>query len=209
MQRRKFLRTASAITIGIAGLAGCGSPGPGVEDGEGTPAGEGTDAVGTEPAAGTEAPAGTTAPGAESPAGTMVAGTETPAGMTAAGGADIEGMVGEVPQGLQVTNTQLTESAEGARVTGVIENTGDQAFEEVEVQVTLLDDNDEIIGQFFHNTEEAEASSLEAGQQWEFSVDLQEAELANVTRYRVDVDGDIDQNVDIDLGVGTETTTPG
>jgi hypothetical protein len=72
-------------------------------------------------------------------------------------------MVGKTPDNIKVSNTQLQRSGGDAVVTGNIENAGDQLLEEVEVQVTLLDDNDEIIGQFFHDTEQAEMESLDAG----------------------------------------------
>lgn len=116
------------------------------------------------------------------------------------GAADVEGMVGETPDGVQVSNTQLQLSGGEAVVTGTVENTGDQAIEEVEVQVTLLDDNDEPIGQFFHDTDQAEVESIEPGATWDFSVSFPEEDLEDAASYRIDADTSIDQNVDFDVG---------
>lgn len=180
MERRKFLGKTAVLTAGVAGLAGCGSPG--------------------EPADGTD----TEFVDDETEMGT---GTEAGAETGTGGAADLNGMVGETPDNVQVSNTQLQRSGGDAVVTGTVENTGDETLEEVEVQVTLLDENDEIIGQFFHDTEEAELESLEAGATWDFSVSFSEDDLEDAASYRIDVDGEIDENVDFDMGSETETST--
>jgi len=221
MDRRKFLQTVSAVAVGTTALAGCGSPGPGAEngtDGVDEPlvdtepeAGDGIDA-GTETEAGmgaeTETEAGMGAE-TETEAG-MGAETETEAGMagtTTAGVPDLDEMLGETPEGIEVSNTELTRDFEQIQVTGTVENTGDQTFDEVEVAVTLLDDNDELIGQFFHDTEEAEVESLEPGAQWDFTVDFPAEDAEDAARYRIDVDTTIDEVIDIDLGDDTATGT--
>ncbi|PSP85448.1 hypothetical protein BRC78_07590 [Halobacteriales archaeon QH_8_68_33] len=132
--------------------------------------------------------------------------TETDVAETTADVPDLEEREGTTPEGIEVSDTELERDMDLIRVTGTVENTGDETFEEVEVQVTLLDDNDEIIGQFFHDTEEAEVESLEPDAQWEFSVDFPGEDTEDAAAYRVDVDTEIDDNVDIDIG-GTDTPT--
>ena len=199
MQRRTFLRSTSVATLGITLLAGCGSPGPSPDDGDGTETELGGGETETEMGGETE-----TEMGGETET-EMGGETETEMG----GDLDLDGMVGEVPEGIEVSNTALGRTDGSARVTGVVENTGDQAFEEVEVQATLLDDNDEILGQFFHDTEQAEVSSLEPGQQWEFSIDFPEEDLEDAASYRIDVDTEIDENVDFEIDTETETAAGG
>lgn len=173
MQRRNFLGKTAVLTAGIAGLAGCGSPdGPANESEAGTD----TEAVGTDTEMGSE--------------------TESAAETETGDSIDIEGMVGESPDNIEVSNTELQLADGNAVVTGTIENTGDQMIDQVEVQVTLLDDNDELIGQFFHDTEQSEMDSLDAGATWDFSVSFPEEDLEDAASYRVDVDTNIDQNVD-------------
>ena len=77
------------------------------------------------------------------------------------------------------------------------------------MQVTLLDDTDDILGEFFDNTEgEGFEPPLEPGESWQFSVDLPRADIGQAAQYRIDVDANIDDNVDLGLG-GTETETGG
>jgi len=194
MERRKFLGKMTVLTAGIAGLAGCGSPD---EPAEGT--GTETEIGGDETA--TEIGGDETA--------TEIGGdeTETETETGTEGATDLEGMVGETPDNIEVSDTQLQQSGGEAVVTGTVENTGEESIEEVEVQVTLLDDNDEIIGQFFHDTEEAEVESLEAGATWDFSVSFPGEDLEDAAAYRIDVDTEIDDNVDFGTGTETETTT--
>lgn len=232
MDRRTFIQSISAVAVGTTALAGCGSPGPGAEngtdgalDGDGDGDGLGTE-VGEEPMVGTDTEAGDggvgteteAGPGTDTPAGAetptetgMEAGTETETGMegtaTTAGTPDLDETLGGTPEGIEVSNTELTRSVEQIQVTGTLENTGDQTFDEVEVAVTLLDDNDEIIGQFFHDTEEAEVESLEPDGEWEFTVDFPAEDAEDAAGYRIDVDTTIDQIIDIDIGNDTDTTT--
>ena len=129
---------------------------------------------------------------------------------------DLTEVIGGAPSGIQVTNTQLNrvdQGDAGARVTGVVENTGNNTYEELEIQATLFDDTDDVLGTYFDNTERAEAENvapLEPGEQWEFSVDFPRADLGNAVRYRLDVDAEIDNQVyDPADGTGTPSAYAG
>lgn len=213
MQRRKFVKATSIAALG--GLtAGCmgngGDGGDGGAEPTDTPEPDDTPEL-TDTPEPTDTPEATDTPeptDTAEPTDTTEPGTEE----TTAGAGEIEGTVGETPEGIEVTSTSFESQGDGnATITGVIENTGDQTYEELEVQATLFDDNDEVLGQFFHNTEEAEAGDLtpfEPGDQWEFTVEFESADLSSVIRYRVDVDAEIDDSV-FDVGERTETTTAG
>lgn len=123
----------------------------------------------------------------------------------------MKSVIGNTPEDIEVRDIQLfIQGDTNVRITGAIKNTSDQDFEELEVQATLIDDEDDILGKWFDDTEEREAGGLASSQTWEFTVAFETPDLDTVARYRVDVDGDIDQSVwDGDSGTttGTETTT--
>ena len=213
-KRRDVIRTVSgAALVGLT--AGCtGGEETPTETGTATETELATEVPG-ETGTPTESPTGTEGPPTEreapkeTPAGTETeteneAGTETPIGDI-----QLERRPGQLPEGLQLSDVQYQSTGEnGGRVTGTIENTGDQSYEELEVQVTLLDDTDDILGKFFDNTEESEVETpFESGETWDFAIEFESADLGNAAAYRIDVDGEIDQNVDI--GFGTETPTSG
>ena len=189
VERRKFLKTLSATVIG-ATVAGCMG---GTEGNQGT-----ATATGTTTATATDTPIGTET-------GTQT-GTGTGTGMD--GDVDLNfRQEGQTPQGIQVTNVTLKRTNNGARVTGTVKNTGNETYGEMEVQVTILDDTDDVLGQFFDNTEEAEFEPpLNPGEKWNFSIDIPRADLGNAASYRIDVDASIDQNVEV-KGAGTSTGT--
>ena len=190
MFRRKFIKAASGTALAglVAGCPGNGG-GNGGNGGNGgtptpTPAGTGTAGTGT---------AGT---------GTAQTGTaETPMETTAGGGGlNWRKTIGNTPQGISVTNLKVqridnVDDDAGARLTGVIKNTGSQSYQELEVQATLFDQSDDVLGAYFDNTEEEEMENLAPGKQWQFSIDFPQADIGQVARYRVDVDGDIDESV--------------
>lgn len=194
MRRRRLIK-AAGVTAFAGLIAGC-SEGPGAEESP------------TETELATEAPTETPTEQEASQETPAETGTETET-ETGTGDVKLEQRQGQLPQGLELTSIQFQSTGENSgQVTGTIENTGDQTYEELEVQVTLLDDTDDVLGQFFDNTEESEVETpFESGDTWDFTVDFSNADLGNAAAYRVDVDGDIDQNVDI--GFGTETPTSG
>ena len=209
MDRRNFVKSVGASAVGLS-FAGCmGDQGAGQEEGTGTATGTGID-VGDETTAAAEGE--TTA--AEEGAEMNTTETETNATAGGAGGGDLqlEQRQGQAPPGIQVENLQImrTDSGDdgGARVTGTITNAGDTTYEQIEVQVTLLDNTDDVLGQYFDNTEGEEITPLEPQEQFEFSIDFPSADLGDAVGYRVDVDTDIDEGFDVDWNLnGTSNET--
>lgn len=188
MQRRKFIGTvaASIASVSIAGCSGIDGNG-----GNGSPT-QGDDQQ--------NAP--------EDTATSTQQNTGTPA-------ENVERVIGNTPDGIEVQQTQLYIKGDtNARVTGTVKNTSDRQYEELEVQATLIDDQNDILGKWFDNTEERESGGLAAGETWNFTVEFESPDLDTVARYRVDVDGDIDNFVwgaengtSNGSGNGTGTTT--
>ena len=187
MFRRKFIKAASGTAV--AGLvAGCSGNGEGTATGTDTP--EPTD---TPESTDTPEPTDTSEP------------TET----TAGGELNIQTTTGNIPQGLEVTNVQVQRTDgndAGAVVTGTIRATGDQTYEQIEVQATLFDQTDDVLGEWFDNTEGENIQTFGQGDTWQFSIDLPSADLGNAARVRIDVDNNIDENV---WDWGEQTTTGG
>ena len=129
---------------------------------------------------------------------------------------DLKSSVGQIPSGLKVIDTEIVrtdEGSAGAHLTGVIRNTTNREFDEIEVQATLFstlyDDtaDGEIVGTYFDNTEGAKSEQvvpLDSGDQWKFTIDFPQAILDQAVRYRIDVDATIDNSV---YEVKTETET--
>ena len=174
MFRRKFIKTAGGTAV--AGLiAGCNGGGEGTAT-EGTT--QTTSGGTTETAQATE--------------------TETAQETTTGGGQSLQPTIGNVPQGLKVSNVKVQKTDgndAGAVVTGTIRGTGSQTYEQLEVQATLLDQTDDVLGEWFDNTEGENIQTFGQGDRWQFRIDLPSADLGNAAAVRIDVDNNIDQSV--------------
>jgi hypothetical protein len=167
MDRRKFIKTTGVTAAGLS-IAGC----------LGDESGEATDA---EPDA---------------------SGNNTGGGTGAAGDArsDFLELEGEITAdsvgGLEVIERNLYATANGTGLTGAIENTGNQPYEFVEVNVTMYDDANEVLYEFVDEGEEAEIDGIfKPGERWNFNVRFQEVNnLSNIVRYTVQVNGDVANN---------------
>ena len=177
MERRKFVKTAGAVGVGAA-FAGCSEFGGGNETG--------TDDGGPE------------------------------------GGNDNFDIIGEIGEDsvdqLKFQDVDLyrlvdsgdgsddifgTEEA-GAGVRGVLKNTADQAYQDVEVQVTLYDETDDILGEWLDNTEESDISYLNPGQTWQWNVVFEGADIGKAARYTVSASGNLQSG-----GDGAQNETDG
>lgn len=177
-------------------LAGCNGNGGGTGTGTAEPTGT-AEGTGTAQETGTAQGTGT------------AEGTGTAQG-TASSDLDLDENIGNVPQGLEVTNTQLTRvdsDGAGARLTGTIRNTGNQQYEQIEVQATLLDQSNDVLGAWFDNTEGENIETFGSGDEWQFSIDFPQADLGNAAAYRVDIDNNVDNGVWDWGGNGTGTGT--
>jgi hypothetical protein len=171
MDRRKFIKGVGTVA-GSAAIAGC----------MGGESGEATDA--------------------EPDASGNNTGNATGGGTGAAGDArsDFLELEGEISAdsagGLEVVERNLYATANGTGLVGTVENTGDQPYEFVEVNVTMYDDADEVLYEFLDETEEAEIDGIfEPGERWNFNVRFQEVNnLSEIVRYTVLVNGDVAEN---------------
>jgi len=162
MKRRTFV-TSLGVTVASTALAGCSGDGP--DEGEVTDdGGDSTDAGG----------------GAES-GDEMNSETEGSEGEIAS--EEIE----ETPEGLEVSNSQLSETDSGTSVTGTVTNTGERSYEYIEVEVTL-NDGDTILGEWADTSEE-ELDGLGSGDTWDFEATFEDEEVNEATGYTISLDG--------------------
>jgi hypothetical protein len=190
MFRRKFIKATGATMLGGA-LAGCSGSSSGSTE--------------TGGATGTGGAADTTSEG-----------TETSSGATGTESDELGDVDGEVlddsPEGLEVTDEELYDEESAVGLRGTVQNTGDVPFESVEVEVTLQDDQGEVLYEFIDETEEEQMQTLEAGAEWEFDVVFEEANMAEVSSYQIELDGDRaqspgDETMGNETGNGTATGT--
>lgn len=185
MNRRKFIKATGtgALTAIVAGCNG--------QTGNG----------GDETTTGEE-----TTTGGETTTGEQ---TTTGEGTTASG--QLQTRVGNTPPDIKISDLRINRSEDaGAVLLGTLTYTGNQQLEEVEVQATLYDSTDDILGQFFDNSEsESFAGPLKSGETWDFRIRFENADLGQAAGVQVDVDTEVDENVDINLNTsaGNETTT--
>jgi hypothetical protein len=117
--------------------------------------------------------------------------TETGTSEATEGGeeSDISGSVSDTEDGLEVTNHEIYRQNGEVGVQGTVQNTADQAYAFVEAEVSLQDDQGEILYEFIDETEEESTPQLEAGSEWQFQVVFEEAQLSEVSQYTLDIDG--------------------
>ncbi|WP_168191261.1 DUF3426 domain-containing protein [Haloprofundus sp. MHR1] len=117
---------------------------------------------------------------------------------------DVDGEItDDSDENLEVTERELYESNGEVGLRGTIENVGDTAYEFVEVEVTLQDDQGEVLVEFIDETEEEEIDRLEPGETWEFDVVFEEAQMEEVSSYSIGVDGDLAETTGSDNGTNT------
>jgi uncharacterized cupredoxin-like copper-binding protein len=137
---------------------------------------------------------GTETPNADATAETTTGANETTtdADETTTGDSDsvdIEGELADAPTALKVTNRELYETDGEVGLRGTIENTGDEIYKWVEAEVTLQDDQGEILYEFIDESEEELTEGLKPGKTWEFDVVFEEAKMSEVRTYTLDLEG--------------------
>ena len=165
--RRRFLTTVSGIAL--AGVsAGC--------------LGGGQDAS-TETATADESTAETTEVNETT---TETNETTTGANETTTAGTDVEGEIADAPTALEVTNRELYSTDGEVGLSGTVENTGDETYQWVEAEVTLQDDQGDVLYEFVDESEEELTEGLKPGKTWQFDVVFEEANMADVRTYTLD-----------------------
>lgn len=162
VDRRKFIKT-TGIAAGTVSIAGCMG-----NDGNGNAGGNG----------------GTTT--------TNGGGNKTTNNESRDGDEDFWNVVEEINEKktLKVTQTRLYRTENGAGVYGVVKNTGNEPYSEVEAEVTLYDDKGEAFNEFIDESETDEIDSLSPGGKWDFNVYFQEADWNRISKYVIDVSGE-------------------
>lgn len=213
MDRRSFLSTASATVAGLA-LAGCAGD---TGDANGTP-------TGTETATETELVETTTeAGGTETPTetATETEGTETETGTGTGnqtgnqtdteGGYNVDDFEGELGAGgddnLEIVDHEVYRTGDDVGVTGSVTNTGDAAYENVQVDVTL-NHGDTSIGEF-DTTSQEQINDLAPGETWQFRVSFEDAledeELTGAVTYTITASGTQADGAGNQTGTGNQT----
>lgn len=169
MERRKFIKLSSVASAGLF-TAGCmGNDEP-----------QGADATKTTKTTETTA----TETGTETE-NTTETSTATVASL------DIYGENNESIEGLKITNRELYRTNGEVGLRGTVENVGNKPFESVEVEVVLQDDQGEVLDEVIDETEEDEIDRLTPGNTWEFEVIFEEAQMAEVTSYTINLNGEV------------------
>lgn len=118
---------------------------------------------------------------------------------------EIEAEIGNTPDNIEVSDSRLVETQNGAAVIGTIRNTGDAPYSVLEVEVTL-NDGDTVIGEWVDTTEE-EVNNLGAGETWRFVANFDDENVYDATGYTINVDGDVEQQEGDGTGNGNNTNS--
>lgn len=114
---------------------------------------------------------------------------------------EIEAEIGDTPDNIEVSDTRLVETQDGAAVLGTVRNTGENPYSVLEAEVTL-NDGDTIIGEWADTTEE-EIDNLGAGETWRFMATFDEENVYDTTGYTITIEGDVENTE----GDGTGNTS--
>lgn len=107
---------------------------------------------------------------------------------------DLQGEVGNTPNYLEVTSFNVYQTADNVGVFGKIKNVGQNPVEDLEVEVTLRDD-DTVIGEWI-DTDEEERDLLRPGNVWRFNVVFQDENAGQGTGFSISADGNVVQEAD-------------
>ena len=114
---------------------------------------------------------------------------------------NLEAEVGDTPDSVELVESFLVETEDGAAVIGTIRNTGDNPYSVLEVEVTL-NDGDTALGEWIDTTEE-EIDGLDAGESWRFVAEFEDENVYNATGYTININADVEDAE----GDGTENSS--
>lgn len=99
---------------------------------------------------------------------------------------DIDGEIDDQDPNLEILSTHLTRQESQTFVTGSVKNVGQEDIENVEVSVTLYDDDDNELFDFNDTVEEQEQQQrLAPGAIWDYKVVFEDVDMQSVARYVV------------------------
>lgn len=105
---------------------------------------------------------------------------------------EIEAEIGQTPNNINLKQSRLVETQQGAAVIGTIQNSGNKPYSVLEVEVTLKD-GDTIIGEWA-DTSEKEIDNLAPGETWRFVATFNNENVYQATGYTIGVEGDLEQS---------------
>lgn len=103
---------------------------------------------------------------------------------------NLEAELGETPDSVELVDSYLVETEEGAAVIGMIRNTGENPYSVLEVEVTL-NDGDTVLGEWVDTTQE-EIDGLDAGESWRFVAEFEDENVYEATGYTINVNADVE-----------------
>lgn len=177
MERRKFIKTAGTVGIGAA-IAGCTDMGGtgGNDDADTGNGGDGGD-------------------GGDDNGGFNIDGEIAEDSVDQLKFTDVDLYRLVASGGNDSGDTNDTDifgnEGDGAGVRGELKNTADQAYKFVEVQVTLYDDTDDVLGEWLDNTEQSNRGRLNPGSTWQFNVIFEGADIGQAARYTISAEGNL------------------
>ena len=92
---------------------------------------------------------------------------------------------------LVIQNSRLVQTQNGAGVVGDVKNTGNETFTFLEVQATLYDESDDVLGEWIDNTEGEDIDSLAPGEVWDFEIWFENADLGSAASYSLSASGQV------------------
>lgn len=108
---------------------------------------------------------------------------------------------------LVIQNSRLVRTADGAGVFGDVKNTGNETFTFLEVTATLYDETDDVLGEFFDNSEDESIDELGPGEVWDFEIFFEDADLGAAASYSLSASGTVAEDGGDGMN-GTESPTP-
>lgn len=103
---------------------------------------------------------------------------------------NLEAELGETPDSVELVDSYLVETEEGAAVIGMIRNTGENPYSVLEVEVTL-NDGDTVLGEWVDTTQE-EIDGLDARESWRFVAEFEDENVYEATGYTINVNADVE-----------------
>lgn len=103
---------------------------------------------------------------------------------------NLEAELGETPESVELVESSLVETENGAAVIGTIRNTGDSPYSVLEVEVTL-NDGDTLLGEWIDTSEE-EINGLDAGESWRFVAMFENENVYDATGYTININADVE-----------------
>lgn len=102
---------------------------------------------------------------------------------------DVSGEVEETPDSLEITSFDAYETGDDVGVLGTVENVSDSRLDNIDVTVTLYNE-DAVIGEFVDSSTE-DIDDLRPGNKWQFYVVVGDEQSAEATGFTISADAEV------------------